>query len=289
MLRVRIKRLLVTLLQIPFCYRIAHFISGALNESIRQRELTLAISLFPKHPRRVMYGPFKGLCYEPESLTSIEFARKLLGTYECELHSLFRSIAHIPYDRVVDIGTAEGYYAIGLMKLIPGCIVYGFEIDDARRALCMANAHANGVVNRLHLQGACSHDTLREVLEGAQRPLIVADCSGHELTLLLMDRIPQLTHADVLIELHEFNTDGPTVAETVRTRFSATHEITFINLRPRKPLSHLGCVHADSRLIEGIVQEHRLYSVGWAFMSSRAAALMPVDARPTVNYATSND
>jgi hypothetical protein len=38
---------------------------------------------------------------------------KLLGTYESELHPVLHEILIKPYELIVDVGSAEGYYAIG--------------------------------------------------------------------------------------------------------------------------------------------------------------------------------
>jgi hypothetical protein len=41
---------------------------------------------------------------------------KWLGTYELELHSIIKGILRAEYNTIIDIGSAEGYYSVGLGK-----------------------------------------------------------------------------------------------------------------------------------------------------------------------------
>src|SRR5690242_11023050 len=58
---------------------------------------------------RVIDGPFKGMAYGLESHGS-PFMPKILGIYEPELHGWVREAIATPYDCVVNVGSAEGYY-----------------------------------------------------------------------------------------------------------------------------------------------------------------------------------
>src|SRR6478672_6897407 len=62
----------------------------------------------------VQHGPFKGMKYPGVNSVGSALIPKLLGSYERELHPLIDSICAGQYDQVVDIGCAEGYYAVGL-------------------------------------------------------------------------------------------------------------------------------------------------------------------------------
>ena len=62
----------------------------------------------------VQAGPFKGMRYPQFKAKGSTMLGKLLGTYEGELADLITSLVKQPYDAVVDVGCAEGYYAVGL-------------------------------------------------------------------------------------------------------------------------------------------------------------------------------
>src|SRR5437016_2600251 len=61
----------------------------------------------------VQSGPFAGMLYVNQAVGSAHVP-KLLGSYEAELHEIMRSVLTENYATIVDVGCAEGYYAIGL-------------------------------------------------------------------------------------------------------------------------------------------------------------------------------
>ena len=54
---------------------------------------------------------------------------KLIGSYEEEVHLIIEEIIRRRYSIVVNIGCAEGYYAVGFALRIPDAIVYAFDIE----------------------------------------------------------------------------------------------------------------------------------------------------------------
>ena len=157
---------------------------------------------------------------------------KMIGCYELELHSVIEEIVQKDYQRIVDVGCAEGYYAVGLALRIPGSTVYAYDIDEDARRLCTMMADRNGVGDRVIIRGRCSQDELAKVIS-ADRCLVVCDCEGFEFELLDPARVSDLRRCDILAELHEFITPGITSA--LLTRFATSHRTTLISSSPRIP------------------------------------------------------
>ena len=67
---------------------------------------------------RVFSGPFKGMQFIDESFENA-FIPKILGIYERELHPAVEAAIALTPRLVVDIGTAEGYYAVGIARRLP--------------------------------------------------------------------------------------------------------------------------------------------------------------------------
>lgn len=94
----------------------------------------------------VKNGPFRGMKFpKGELLKSSAFSPKLIGSYESELHSVIVRMLKISYTKVVNIGSAEGYYAVGLALKIPSAKVYAYDIDLEATKLLEENAAANSV------------------------------------------------------------------------------------------------------------------------------------------------
>ena len=69
----------------------------------------------------VKNGPMAGLKYPSFSSFGSSIFPKLVGTYENELAPIINKLNATQYKLIIDIGCAEGYYAIGLPGMeLPG-------------------------------------------------------------------------------------------------------------------------------------------------------------------------
>jgi len=126
---------------------------------------------------------------------------KLLGTYKNELHPALEKLLETRYEAVVHIGSAEGYYAVGLARRLPGATVYGYDTDPDARAMCGELSVRNGVADRVVIRGQFTPDRLADL--PGERFLVVRDVDGYETELFK----PELAHhwagADLIVELHD--------------------------------------------------------------------------------------
>lgn len=169
---------------------------------------------------RVRSGPFAGMDYNVQSAEGAQLPR-LLGLYERELHPDLIRFAGERLEAVVDIGCAEGYYAVGLARMMPDVTVYAHDIDPIARRRCGMLAKSNDVVDRV---------IVGEVFEGAdferfrgQRTLIFIDAEGIENELLDPDLYPALREMSVIVETHPMARPG--VTERLISRFEPSHDV----------------------------------------------------------------
>lgn len=183
---------------------------------------------------QVLGGPFAGLRYGIEAGGSV-YAAKILGTYELELAPIVNQWPGLHLTRAIDVGAAEGYYAVGVARWL-GIPVTAFELEAESRTLLANMARLNGVSTNIKVCGACDTDALSLALAeaGGQRQLLICDVEGFELDLLDPERIPALTETWILAEMHDCFRPGCT-EELVR-RFSPTHRIERIKTRARTPM-----------------------------------------------------
>jgi SAM-dependent methyltransferase len=168
----------------------------------------------------VRHGPFSGMKYMPITSNSL-LSAKVLGSYESPIHHWINDAIGRRYRTILDIGCAEGYYAVGFALRSETTQIYGYDIDPAARANTTALAKLNGVKDRIQIRDRCSPDDLnREASNGA---LIFCDIEGDEFDLLRPDLAPSLLHADVIVETHDYERRG--VTETLVRRFSRSHRI----------------------------------------------------------------
>jgi len=184
----------------------------------------------------VVGGPFTGLDYEPSAVGFADcVVAKLVGAYERELHPVVRELQGSgEIDSVVNIGCAEGYYAVGLARTMPRVHVHAYDLNPTMRRLCRRMAERNGVLERISVHGRCG----LEELDGAagERTLVLADCEGAELELLDPRHAPSLRESLVVVELHDYL--NPAISSTVLGRFEATHDSELISSEPRYATEH---------------------------------------------------
>jgi hypothetical protein len=223
---------------------------------------------------RVASGPFAGMQYGTVSVGSV-YNPKLLGTYEREIHRVLGVLAARRYELCVDIGAAEGYYAVGLALRLRTKVVC-FEVEPDGRRLIRELAALNGVQTQVHVLGRCEPDELARVLADVPgRILVVCDVEGYEDVLLDPVLIPRLREVDCLVELHDALVPG--VGARLEERFQPSHDIDRIVPEPRRashfPAGGWWAACIPSPLKVRIQAEWRGPLTGWLWLSSRAPAL----------------
>ncbi|WP_339753847.1 hypothetical protein [Algoriphagus aquimarinus] len=175
----------------------------------------------------VQSGPFKGLKYPFLSSLHSTLFPKLLGCYEAELHEVLNKVFHKKYYSILDIGCAEGYYAVGLAKRFPDSIVYAADINPEAREKTKIMAHANGFTrtDKFRVMAEVTQDFLLG-LDPSQRHLIFSDCEGYESVLCSDSVITHLSKSDFIVEMHDFISPG--VSDMLQKRFELTHSVELI-------------------------------------------------------------
>lgn len=174
--------------------------------------------------RVVLAGPFKGMKYGDTEARCSALYPKLLGTYEHELAAAFHAALARQPGLVVDVGAADGYYAVGFAFRNPGTRVIAYDQDPRARTELSNLAKLNGVADRVEIRGRCEPSELRAIREPAG--LMIVDCEGFEESILSPENIAHLKGWEFIIETH----DGfvPGITRILTQRFSATHRVETI-------------------------------------------------------------
>ena len=218
---------------------------------------------------RVHSGPFRGMQYVHRAVNvqSSAYCPKLLGTYEQELHPVVEALRAQPsYQRVINIGAGEGYYAVGLALQLPQTLLTAFEADPNSRTLLNRMARINGVASRLTTREFCTLPLLQQEIKNPGKTLVVCDVEGGEQDLLDPRALPALAHADILVELHDFVIPG--ISEIIRQRFVPTHHITDIPARPRQLNDWPTSLKLPTTYRRTALSEYRPGGMRWFWMTA---------------------
>lgn len=181
------------------------------------------------HGLTVMGGPFRGMRYPRRSLLNRDGIPLLFGTYELELQPVIEEIVLQTYDRIVDIGSAEGYYAVGL-ALRTQTPIYAFDCEPRERRYLRQMARLNQVSDLIHTGPWCDFQILSDLVN-RRRCLVISDCEGFEFDLFNDESVALLRKSDLIIELHEFGPELKLRNELIK-RFQATHNGRIIAFSP---------------------------------------------------------
>ncbi|MDB5445127.1 MAG: hypothetical protein JWQ97_444 [Phenylobacterium sp.] len=237
----------------------------------RWRSRVLANTYISRDGARIRGGPFAGMEYV-ETATEGALIPRLLGTYESELHPHLHAFAEQGLDCVVDVGCAEGYYAVGLARMMPGVVVHAHDIDEAARVACAELAARNGVTERVKIGAAFPPDGFQAF--AGQRVLVMVDAEGAELDILRPDLNPALAAMNIIAETHDVYRRG--ALQELIGRFSPTHELVLVRQQP-KVFDLPDWLHAQPHLDQLLaVWEWRLAPTPWLVMRPKAAAPEPV-------------
>jgi precorrin-6B methylase 2 len=203
-------------------------LNGLLRRMAMWRQTMLGNTFASHHGLTIYSGPFKGMEYLNYSTEGCLLPR-LLGCYEAELHGDLAAFAEEGLDAIVDIGCAEGYYAVGLARMMPGVTIHAYDTDPKARAGCKGLAEKNGVADRIVIGETFTGEMFDPFTD--RRTLVMIDTEGFEEELMRPQTWPALAHLAIIMETHPQK--HPDIVATMLARFSATHDITLRSTEPR--------------------------------------------------------
>ncbi len=204
-------------------------LSLKLEKEDRENRTRLIIDrMFPEGTPYVMNGPFQGMKYIATANGS-QLLPKILGSYEEPIHEWIREkVLCEHYETIIDVGCAEGYYAVGFALASPNSKIIAFDIDTSALANAKELAVINNVNHRIEFLKSFEASVISSEF-GAKKEkkiLIFMDVEGAELGLLDSKKNISLLSCDILVELHDCFI--PNLSERVIRFFSETHKIEIV-------------------------------------------------------------
>lgn len=214
----------------------------------------------------VQSGPFAGMAFL-DRVSEGAYIPKLLGSYEAELHGLVEQICAAGYDTVVNVGCAEGYYAVGLARRLPDARIYAFDIDPRARQLCGELAAMNNVADRVKIDGELTGTDFSTLHDG--RVLLLCDIEGAEVDLLDPVQYPALRTMDLLVEVHCIA--GAWTSDVLYPRFEDSHSINERQTTPRDAKQYPAVESLDA-VDQFFALLERTEPTRWAYLTAEKPA-----------------
>tara|TARA_Y100000996_G_scaffold383606_1_gene339691 strand:- start:159 stop:989 length:831 start_codon:yes stop_codon:yes gene_type:complete len=169
----------------------------------KRRDLSKKIST--KFNYTVQQGPFKNMILSKKQYWGIgDNGKKILGLYEKEIQDLIVEIQEKKqYKTLIDIGGADGFYAVGSVvnNLFQECLV--FETSNKGRESISNNAKLNNVEDMISIQGIATESAVLDLPRDINQSLILCDIEGGEFELFSSKLLEKLYPSNIIIEIHK--------------------------------------------------------------------------------------
>lgn len=207
------------------------------SQIIFNHKVSLSNAVAEFHGFKVGHGPFKGLkLLKTTYWAPTDKASMVLGLYEQGILNELNLLKG-KYKVLIDIGAADGYYAIG--ALIGGICekAYCFELNEEGQSSIRQTAILNDVSSNVTIFGGANNTFYNLIPEFDRNPsILLVDIEGAEFDLLTEDVFSIFKQSIVFIELHDwFYKDRNEKIKSLFARFSKTHTAYEISYGSRNP------------------------------------------------------
>ena len=198
-------------------------LNNALRLLAKWRSVLIQNTLLQQQGTVVMEGPLKGMDFLPQSAEGCHIA-KLLGCYEQPLLPHIEAAIQASYPTILNIGCAEGYYAVGMARRTPQSRVLAFDLNPKAQEVCAELVAKNGVSDRVTVGALFKPEDFAQYAK--QKVLVLCDIEGAERELLDPQASPALKGMDLIVEAHECLIPG--ITKLLLQRFTPSHDITLV-------------------------------------------------------------
>lgn len=182
-----------------------------LVEDIPQARIRLSNQIYDISKGKVMYGPLKGLILDKAFMnwSKVDLGSILLGLYEQEVVEELERISN--YRKVfIDVGAADGIFAVGLLagNIFDKSIC--FEIDDQAKRNILNLAKKNNLDHKITIYHEASVSKMQSINSiNWNDACLLIDIEGDEFNFITNEMIQTVKGSSMIIEIHDQYMNNP--------------------------------------------------------------------------------
>lgn len=244
------------------------------RDPVETRRLKLCAEINERFGATVHRGPFKGLkLIDVAWWGKYDRAAMLLGLYEQEVLNSISDVSS-EYKTFVNLGAADGYYAVGV--LVAGIFEKSicFEMNDDGRKVIKMTAELNGASERISINGLADRDFYQKIPGMPHaKCFVLVDIEGGEFDLFDEGVFETMKHSIFVFEIHDYIAGADEKIEKLKADASDTHivKIVPITTRDLTAFSELKNYHDNDRWL--ICSEGRPCLMYWMRMDPRSQSV----------------
>ena len=180
-------------------------VSFGLVEDIPQARIRLSNHIYNISKGKVMYGPLKGLRLDKAFMnwSRVDLGSILLGFYEQEVIEELVKISK--YRKVfIDVGAADGIFAVGVLAANIYDQSICFEIDDQSKRNILNLAKKNNLDNKITIYDEASVSKMQSINSINWNDVcLLIDIEGDEFNFITSEMIQTIKGSSLIIEIHD--------------------------------------------------------------------------------------
>ena len=216
----------------------------------------------------VQYGIFKNLKMNHEiSWGRGDIASKIYGFYENKIQQKLKDINN---PILIDIGAADGFFAIGSLKSKICEFCYAFEETKKSRENLFKTAQINNVQNKLSIIGKATKDNFFSLLPSEinfSKVTILCDIEGGEFDFFSDEILKTIKYSNIIIEIHKNHNKNLEIVLLERVKKYFNVSVIIDNDKNFENVSELHTLNDIDRNL--ICSEGRSYIGKWWHLSPK--------------------
>ena len=218
-----------------------NFTKTGLSNFIDKKKNILGKEISKISNNKILYGPYSGTkILSSYGWSNIDFCPKYLGNYEYQVQKKIIDLnKKKKFDYFIDLGAAEGYHIICLLKKKIFKQGLAFEISKKSREILKKNAQINKLNNRIRIYKDANLSSLKNTLRNFnhRRLLFLVDIEGQEYDLFDKDFCKIFSKGTFIIEEHPFNISNKRKIKNFNQNIKKYYNVEILKDAPKNPFN----------------------------------------------------
>ena len=218
-----------------------NFTKTGLSNFIDKKKNILGKEISKISNNKILYGPYSGTkILSSYGWSNIDFCPKYLGSYEYQVQKKIIDLnKKKKFDYFIDLGAAEGYHIISLLKKKIFKQGLAFEISKKSREILKKNAQINKINNRIRIYKEANLMSLKNALRdfNHRKLLFLVDIEGQEYDLFDKDFCKIFSKGTFIIEEHPFNITNKRKIKNFNQNIKKYYNIEILKDTPKNPFN----------------------------------------------------
>jgi hypothetical protein len=237
----------------------------------RKKKILKIILLYSK--KKIIEGPYKNVKFNYESKwDELYLPSKYLGLYERQIQiKIIELKKKYKLQNIINIGAAEGYHIVSLIKKKIFKNGIAFETDKHSQILLKKNLELNFIKRKVKVFGHANFNILKDSLKNIElkKSLFLFDIEGNEFSFINKKNINFFRDSILIIENHDFFIKNKNIINSFFISIKKLFKIEIVKNNERNPyhFKQLDKVDDDTRWLA--MSENRVRNMNWLILTPK--------------------